>query len=281
MDISAAAAVSWSRGTTRGIDESSDGRCSAASAIISAVTTYSSQTAGCACKAFSRRSAAQQPRPPSHTTNSRRRSNRSASTPPYSPKMISGTSSTAPSRPTANADPVSCLAWTSRATSVASVPRMVTVRLAKSRRKSREVRSGVRSARSLGRLTAARSLGPPRRRAPVQARRRRYGIAPRPATRFKVLAPDFLGDLDDQLELGHFLLVPQHVALDRRGEAALRRQAELVKRHELGRLLDPPLERVRVLQFAALGGDQAEHDHLARRHEAQRLEATGALVVPL
>jgi hypothetical protein len=35
------------------------------------------------------------------------------------------------------------------------------VRLAKSSRKSRPVRSGVRSARSLGLLNAARSLGPP------------------------------------------------------------------------------------------------------------------------
>src|SRR5215468_6656071 len=46
MDISAAAAVSWSRGTTRGTDASSDGRWSAAIAIISAVATYGGQTAG-------------------------------------------------------------------------------------------------------------------------------------------------------------------------------------------------------------------------------------------
>src|SRR5262249_43111853 len=46
MDISAAAAVSWSRGTTRGIDASSDGRWSAAIAIISAVATYGGQAAG-------------------------------------------------------------------------------------------------------------------------------------------------------------------------------------------------------------------------------------------
>ncbi len=159
MDISAAAAVSWSRGTTRGIDASSDGRWSAAIAIISAVTTYSGQTAGCGARAFSMRSAAQQARPASHATISRRRSNRSASTPPYRPNTTSGTSSTAPSRPTAKADPVSCLACTSRATSVACVPSAMTVRLAYKSRKSREVRSGVRSARSLGRLNAAQSVG--------------------------------------------------------------------------------------------------------------------------
>ena len=50
MDISAAAAVSWSRGTTRGMDASRDGRWSAAIAIISAVTTNSGQTAGCGCQ---------------------------------------------------------------------------------------------------------------------------------------------------------------------------------------------------------------------------------------
>src|SRR5215813_13749382 len=224
MDISAAAAASWSRDTTRGIDASSDGRWSAAIAIISAVITYSGQTAGCGTSAFSIRSAAQQARPASQATTSRRRSNRSASTPPYRPNTTSGTSSTAPSRPTAKVDPVSCRAWTSRATSVASVPSAVTVRLAYSSRKSRAVRSGVRSARSLGLLNAARAVGLPWRGGVVQARRRRYGLSHGPATPFG-LAPDVVGDLDDQFELGHFLVVAERVPLDRRGEAALRRQA--------------------------------------------------------
>ena len=42
-------------------------------------------------------------------------------------------------------------------------------------------------------------------------------------------APDLLGDLDDQPQLGGLLLACQLVALDGRGEAALRRQAELVE----------------------------------------------------
>src|SRR5215475_10307448 len=186
MDISAAAAASWSLGTTRGIDASSDGRWSAAKAIISAVTTYSSQTAGCDARAFSMRMAAQQARPASHATLSRRRSNRSASTPPYKPNTTSGTSSTAPSRPTAKVDPVSWRAWTSRATSVESVPSPVTVRLAYSSRKSREVRSGVRSAWS------------------------------------RRLPRDVVGNLDDQFERGHLVLVAEHVALDRGGKGGLR-----------------------------------------------------------
>src|SRR5262249_57588533 len=44
---------------------------------------------------------------------------------------------------------------------------------------------------------------------------------------------------------------------------------------------DGAVGQVRVFQFAPLGGYQAEHDHLAGRHEAQRLEAAGALVVVL
>ena len=136
-----------------------------------------------AARAFSVRRAAQQPSAPSQTKISRRRSKRSASTPPYRPNTTSGTSSTAPSRPTATVDPVSCLACTSSATSVAWVPSAMTVRLAYSSRKSREVRSGVRPARSLGRLNAARALGLPWREAVVQARRRRYCASQRPRNR--------------------------------------------------------------------------------------------------
>ena len=57
------------------------------------------------------------------------------------------------------------------------------------------------------------------------------------------------------------------------------RQAELFERREFRRLVDAALEIVLVFQPARLGGDEAEHDHLALRHEAQRLEAAGALVV--
>ena len=71
------------------------------------------------------------------------------------------------------------------------------------------------------------------------------------------------------------------VALDRRGEAALRREAELLDVDELRRLVDPPLQLVLRLELAELGGDEAEHDGLALRQEAQRLEAARALVVLL
>src|SRR6266566_2690536 len=92
------------------------------------------------------------------------------------------------------------------------------------------------------------------------------------STPFEPSAPDVASDLDDQAKLGGLLIGCEHVALDGRGEAALRGQAELVERDVPGRLVDPPLDHVGVLQLAALAGNQAEHDHLARRHEPQRLE---------
>src|SRR6266705_912024 len=92
-------------------------------------------------------------------------------------------------------------------------------------------------------------------------------------------APDVLGGLDDAAELGDLLVVGEQVPLDRGGEPALRREAELLQRHEFARLLDAPLQLVLGLELAALGGDQAEHDQLALGDEAQRLEAAGAGVV--
>ena len=55
------------------------------------------------------------------------------------------------------------------------------------------------------------------------------------------------GGLDDQAELGHLLVVADDVALHRRGEAALRGQAQLVQRHVACGLVDPQLERVLFL----------------------------------
>ena len=68
--------------------------------------------------------------------------------------------------------------------------------------------------------------------------------------------------LDDEPQLGHLLVVGELVALDRGREPALRRQAQLVERHVLRRLVDAALEGVLALQLGALGGDEAEHDRL-------------------
>src|SRR5829696_9404369 len=93
------------------------------------------------------------------------------------------------------------------------------------------------------------------------------------------LTPDFACDLHAPPELGALLVLAQQVAQLRIGEAALRRQAELVDRCELGRLVDAALELVLALQLAGLRRHDAQHDLLALREKAQRLEAAGAVGV--
>src|SRR5262245_47657611 len=93
--------------------------------------------------------------------------------------------------------------------------------------------------------------------------------------------PYFLRRPDDQRELGPLLLLGEVVALLGRGEAALRREAQLVAVDEPGGLVNPPLEVILALQLASLSRDKAEHDPLALGHETQRLEAARTLVIPL
>src|SRR4029078_8868766 len=92
--------------------------------------------------------------------------------------------------------------------------------------------------------------------------------------------PPLAGPPDRETQLRSLLVGAEVVALHGGGEAALRRETELVEIHVLRRLLDPALELVLGLQLAALGRDEAEHDDLVLGDEAQRLEATGARVVP-
>jgi hypothetical protein len=63
---------------------------------------------------------------------------------------------------------------------------------------------------------------------------------------------------------------------DRAREAALRREAELLERHELRGLVDAALEHVLRLHLAELGGHQAEDDDLVLGQEAQRPEVARA-----
>src|SRR5690242_20843950 len=106
---------------------------------------------------------------------------------------------------------------------------------------------------------------------------RRYHFASKRMT----LAPNVLCGLYNQRELGHLLVIVEHVAFHCGREAALRGEAELLERDVLGGLVDASLEEVLGLQLAALGGDQAEDHHLVLGHEAQRGEAAGARVVVL
>ena len=72
----------------------------------------------------------------------------------------------------------------------------------------------------------------------------------------------------------------EDVALFGRGEAALRAEAQLVERRIFGGLLDAAQNVVAPLQRSGLRGDEAEHDDLALRQEAQRFEAAGPVAVP-
>src|SRR3954463_13217949 len=91
------------------------------------------------------------------------------------------------------------------------------------------------------------------------------------------LFPHLVGELLDHAKLRPLLLLGEDVALLGGGEAALRREAELLQRSELGGLVDPPLDVVLLLERAALGGDEPEHHGLvAFRQEAQRLQTPRA-----
>src|SRR3954464_1608099 len=143
--------------------------------------------------------------------------------------------------------------------------------------------SRLNASRSTGRQSAAQSLFS---RCPRRDRRRSKmlvsGMAPVTCCPIPSLAaPNLIGHVDAELQLGFLLLHRQVVAVVGAREAALRRDAEILHRHELGGRLDAALERVLRLELRQLGADQAEHDLLALRHEAQGLEAAGALVVIL
>src|SRR6185503_21378030 len=87
-----------------------------------------------------------------------------------------------------------------------------------------------------------------------------------------ILTPDFLRDLHHQLQLALLVVLAQPVADLAGGEAALRRQAEVLEWDELRRLVDALLQGVLLLQDGRLGRDQAEDHFPALGNEAQGLE---------
>src|SRR6202012_5534911 len=90
--------------------------------------------------------------------------------------------------------------------------------------------------------------------------------------------PDFVGDLDREPQFRPLLFLAQDVAFLGGGEAALRRQRELIEGGEFGGLFQTALDVVLFFQLAALGGDDANpHDLVADRQIAQRLEAARAV----
>src|ERR1700683_1961027 len=93
-----------------------------------------------------------------------------------------------------------------------------------------------------------------------------------------ISTPIFVRELHDHAQLRPLLLFGQDIAFFGRGEAALRRQAQLIERHVFGGLVDAALDVVFLFQLAGLRGDEAEHKLLlALGEEAQRLEAARAV----
>src|SRR5262249_57684565 len=86
-------------------------------------------------------------------------------------------------------------------------------------------------------------------------------------------SPHLIRHLHDPPQLRPLLVLGQDIAFLARGEAALRREAELLERDEFRRLVDAALDRVLGFERPALGGNEAEHHQLALGHESQRLEA--------
>src|SRR5213078_3149418 len=94
-------------------------------------------------------------------------------------------------------------------------------------------------------------------------------------------APDFPRQLHAERQLRLLLIHRDLVALDGRGEAALRAQADLLERHVLGRLVETPPEVVLPLQGADLGGDEPQDHARTLGDEAERREVARARVVEL
>src|SRR4051794_34897307 len=85
----------------------------------------------------------------------------------------------------------------------------------------------------------------------------RFSTASRGLTPGPMSAPDLVRHAAEQLQLVSLVVEGDEVPRQRRGEAALRAEAQPIERHVLAGLFDPPLELVRILELRLLGRDQA------------------------
>src|SRR5271163_1506220 len=89
------------------------------------------------------------------------------------------------------------------------------------------------------------------------------------------LTPNVIGYFHDQPQFRFFIFNRQRISAGRAGEAALRRDSEILDRHELRGLVDSPLHRILVFQHGGLRADQSEAHELVFGHQAQRREIPG------
>src|SRR5579885_3329261 len=93
-------------------------------------------------------------------------------------------------------------------------------------------------------------------------------------------APHLARGFNDQPQLRLLLVDRQRIALDSRGEAALRRQAELLERNVFCRLVEATLQIVLALERRAFARYEPQNHFLsALRYKTQRLEPAGARIV--
>src|SRR5215217_4172241 len=95
------------------------------------------------------------------------------------------------------------------------------------------------------------------------------------------LSPDLFRGVDAELQFRLLLLDGEIVAVVRAGEAALRRETQVLERDEFRGLLDTLLELILGFELRCFRGNEPKHHLLALPHVAQRLEAARALVVEL
>ena len=85
----------------------------------------------------------------------------------------------------------------------------------------------------------------------------------------------------DEGNLGPLLVLGELVAALAGGKAALGREAEVLKRHVLGGLVDALNEELLILKTRLLAGHKAEHDFLALGNVRKWLEAAGSRGIKL
>src|SRR5437870_5284062 len=92
-------------------------------------------------------------------------------------------------------------------------------------------------------------------------------------------APDFCRGFDDEPELRRLRVARNDIAVHGARKAALRRQAKLVERDELRRLVDLALEIILRLQLIELCRNESKDYGLSFRDVTKRREIAGAGVV--
>src|ERR1700680_4606016 len=104
-------------------------------------------------------------------------------------------------------------------------------------------------------------------------------MATLPATMFAIglFPPHLLRDFADHPQLGPLVLFGKSIPFLGRGEAALRRQTELLEIGEFGGFLDAPLDGVLGFQGAGLRRHQAEHHEAIFLQALERFKTAGAV----